>query len=276
MKVGLGASSSGSPVKRPDEAARERGLAGAEIAGQRDEVARPSHAASQRASARSPPRRRLELQTTLLRYASETAHVLYWPACILSCAASCGSARAAWVDGKDAGDRACPRRAPKSISHPAAMQFDERPHDRQAEARPAMARADRDGLEAFEHALQHFGRNAAAAIGDLEHDLRRARRIAASVTVWPASEKPIALESRLNSTCRTRRPSARSEPTPSVATMRNSIADLAQPILHAFRRRLHRFGDVDVLQPQLQRAGVDRGEIENVVDDGEQRGRGFA
>src|SRR3984957_876026 len=38
------------------------------------------------------------------------------------------------------------------------------------------------------------------------------RRIAAKVTVWPSSEKPIALESRLNSTWRTRRPSARSRP----------------------------------------------------------------
>ena len=48
---------------------------------------------------------------------------------------------------------------------------------------------------------------------------------------------------------------------------------LAQAILHARRRGLHRLGDVDVLEPELQRAGVHRGQIENVVDDGEQRMR---
>ena len=57
--------------------------------------------------------------------------------------------------------------------------------------------------------------------------------------------------------------------------MRNSIAGFVQPVLHARRRGLHRLGDVDVLEPQLERAGVDRGQIENVVDDGEQRVRGI-
>ena len=101
------------------------------------------------------------------------------------------------------------------------------------------------------------------------------RRIAASVTVWPGAEKPIALDSRLNRIWRTRRPSARSEPTPSVAMMRNSIAEFGEPVLDAFGRRLHRLGDVDFLQPQFERAGVDRRQIENVVDDGEQSRRRF-
>ena len=58
-----------------------------------------------------------------------------------------------------------------------------------------------------------------------------------------------------------------------MATIRSSIFEFAEPVLHAFGRRLHRLDDVDVLRPELERAGVDRGEIENVVDDRQQRRR---
>ncbi len=54
---------------------------------------------------------------------------------------------------------------------PAAVQLDQRPHDRQAEAGAAMARAAGVALEAVEHAVEHLGGNAAAAVADLEHDL---------------------------------------------------------------------------------------------------------
>ena len=49
----------------------------------------------------------------------------------------------------------------------------------------------------------------------------------------------------------------------------------AEPVLDAFRRRLHGLRDVDVLERQFHRIRVDRGEIENIVDNGEQRRRGF-
>ena len=57
--------------------------------------------------------------------------------------------------------------------------------------------------------------------------------------------------------------------------MRSSIFDSREPVLHAFGRRLHRLDDVDVLRPEFERAGVDRGEVENVVDDRQQRRRRF-
>ena len=50
---------------------------------------------------------------------------------------------------------------------------------------------------------------------------------------------------------------------------------LHQPVLHAFGRRLHAGADIDLGQVERHGAGVDGGEIENVVDQREQRvGRG--
>ena len=50
---------------------------------------------------------------------------------------------------------------------------------------------------------------------------------------------------------------------------------LHQPVLHAFGGGLHGAADVDRAEIERHRAGVDGGEVEDVVDDGEQRiGRG--
>ena len=75
----------------------------------------------------------------------------------------------------------------------------------------------------------------------------------------------------MNRTWRTRRPSARERPDAVGRDDAQFDRGVAQPVLDACRGRLHRLGDVDVLEPQLERAGVDRSQIENVVDDGEQR-----
>ena len=52
------------------------------------------------------------------------------------------------------------------------MKLDQRLDDGKTEAGSAVARAVREGLEALEDAVKHFGRDAAAAVADLEHDFR--------------------------------------------------------------------------------------------------------
>src|SRR4051812_49225698 len=54
--------------------------------------------------------------------------------------------------------------------HRTTMQLDEGTHDREAEARAAMLRAERMAFEALEDALRDAVRNAGPAIGDAEDD----------------------------------------------------------------------------------------------------------
>ena len=56
--------------------------------------------------------------------------------------------------------------------------------------------------------------------------------------------------------------------------MSSSKAVLGEAVLHALGRRLHRGADIDRPEVELHRAGIDGGEIENVVDDRQQRVRG--
>ena len=85
----------------------------------------------------------------------------------------------------------------------------------------------------------------------------------------------MALESRLNRIWRTRRPSARKRADAVGSDNAQFDRRFRQAILYPFGRRLHRFDHIDFFKAQLQRACIDRREIENVVDDGEQSGRGF-
>src|SRR5215831_10746036 len=54
--------------------------------------------------------------------------------------------------------------------HRAAVQLHERAHQGEAEARTAVARAERMGLEPIEHLVLYVGRDAGAAIGHREYD----------------------------------------------------------------------------------------------------------
>ena len=96
-------------------------------------------------------------------------------------------------------------------------------------------------------------------------------RAAARSIEWPGVEKPIAFERRLKRICRIRLPSATNDPMPSAAATRRVSEDFAEAVLDAFRRGLHGLRDVDLLERQFHGVRVDRGEIENVVDNGEKR-----
>src|SRR5262245_41194690 len=54
--------------------------------------------------------------------------------------------------------------------HRAAVQLHERTHQGEAEARAAVARAERMGLEPIEHLVLYIGRDAGSAIGHREQD----------------------------------------------------------------------------------------------------------
>ncbi len=101
------------------------------------------------------------------------------------------------------------------------------------------------------------------------------RRSAASVMVAPGGEKPTALARRLNSTCRMRRSSAAKLPMSDVGADVERDVVLDQAVADALGRGVHGAADVDRAEIELHRAGVDGGEIEDVVDDRQQRvGRG--
>src|SRR3954470_14078593 len=80
-----------------------------------------------------------------------------------------GVAMRVLVDRKVASDR----RALAEVridAHLAAVQFDERAHQRQAEPGAAMPRAVGMALEPVEHLVFDLGRNAGTGIGDCEGD----------------------------------------------------------------------------------------------------------
>src|SRR5256886_16225796 len=73
------------------------------------------------------------------------------------------------IEREDAGDRGAAADGGFE-RHRAAMQLDERAHQGQAEARAAVARAERMGLEPIEHLVLYIGRDAGPAIGHREYD----------------------------------------------------------------------------------------------------------
>ena len=160
VKVGLGASSAGSPARRRISARAKVVLAGAEIARQRDEIARADPFGDQRGECR---RRRFVGQID----APGRSGIRLRPAHSGDCAAAeprrpaTGKMQVTVV----------PSLGAEFDQHASAVQFDERAHDREADAEAAVARADGMRLEALEHPVEHFGGNAAAAVGDLEDDL---------------------------------------------------------------------------------------------------------
>src|SRR5262249_34994711 len=73
------------------------------------------------------------------------------------------------IEREDAGDRGAAADGGFE-RHRAAVQLHERAHQGEAEARTAVARAERMGLEPIEHLVLYVGRDAGAAIGHREYD----------------------------------------------------------------------------------------------------------
>ena len=146
-----------------DQRAREGGFAGAKIARQRHQIAGLERGRRYRSTR---PDQRFQVPSTapsgkscrMLSGASDSyAHPALRPP-------SCGG----WPSGK-CRSRWCPRRHRGNVTR-AAMQLDERAHQRQADAGAAMMRAERMGLEPVEYLVQHVGRNSRPAVGNREHD----------------------------------------------------------------------------------------------------------
>src|SRR5262249_8490501 len=83
--------------------------------------------------------------------------------------ASCRRSRGGMIEREDAGDRGAAADGGFE-RHRAAVQLHERAHQGQAEARAAVARAERMGLEPIEHLVLYIGRDARPAIGHREYD----------------------------------------------------------------------------------------------------------
>ena len=150
------------------------------------------------------------------------------------------------------------------------MQLDERAHQRQAEAGAAVLRTHRVGLEPVEHLILGVGRDAGPAIGDREHHrvgLPLGRQRHGLARRREADRVGQQVEQNL----------------PQAPLVGGETADagggadvelqivLHQPVQHAFGRRVHAGADVDLGEVQRHGAGVDGGEIEDVVDDRQQR-----
>ena len=140
------------------------------------------------------------------------------------------------------------------------MQLDEGPHTGQAKADAAMARADRVRLEPVEHAVDHVDRNAAALIGHLEHDLsgatqgRERDRLAGLGKADGVGQQ---VEENL--------PDALGIGAEGADVVQRDDVEMdvgfREPVLQPFRRCGDGGADVDRLQRQLHRIGVDRGEV---------------
>ena len=160
--------------ERPDDRARERRLAGAELARQRDDVAGLQLAGEE---AREAMRRGFVRQRHVpcgrrsgrARLAGGFGHVLVQ---ILSGSGG-GEALRRAVRREDAGHRR-PGTGFRVKLDPAAMQLDEGAHDREPEADAAMAGAERVGLEALEDPRADLRGNAAAFVMHPQDDVASA------------------------------------------------------------------------------------------------------
>ena len=146
--------------KMADHGARERGLAGAEIARERDQVARLERAGDvDHQPARGLLVRQHHRKARTAGRGREHRHGADLRRRPL----------ARFAEREDAGDGGAA--ADGGIErHRSAVQLDEGAHQRQAEARAAMARAERMGLEPVEHLVLHVGRDAGSVVGHREHD----------------------------------------------------------------------------------------------------------
>ena len=154
--------------------------------------------------------------------------------------------------------------------HRAAVQFDERADQRKADSRAAMLRAERMRLEPVEHFFKHIRRNSGTR-SVTEKTTLSAPRSADSVTIAPAGRKAHGVGQEIE------------EDLPHPQFVGDKAADVRgradvereacahQPILHAFGGRRHGFADIDRPEIELHAAGIDRRQIENIVDQRQQR-----
>ncbi len=125
-------------------------------------------------------------------------------------------------------------------------------------------------LEQVEYPLLDVLGDAGALVGDPKTLISFARFRRSSVTVSPAGENPIALDIRLNRICRTRFPSAMKRPI-LAGTRISSFSERSESRSRMPSAAASIVARNRLLEFQRHRAGVDGREIQNVVDDGEQR-----
>ncbi len=146
------------------------------------------------------------------------------------------------------------------------MQFHEGADDGKAKAHAAMARAFGAGLEAFEHGADVLRRNAPALIGDAEDHLAvAAQRFEAHRAVLGAEADGVGQQVEQN--------------LPHALFVRDEAADrgrhldverdagIGEAPAHALDGGVDGAADIDNAEFQLHRPGIDRREVENVVDD---------
>ena len=164
----------------------------------------------------------------------------------------------------------------------AAHQLRQTPRDRQAQAGAAEAARGRAVglLEGREQAGDLVGRDADAGVRDLEAQRADpAPRGASSRTrsrTWPRSVNLTALDSRFSSACDSRVGSPRSAPAGRRRRPRGPGPSRARarPPVPATRSSIACSVEVGLLQRQL--AGLDLGQVEDVVDELQQVARGVA
>jgi hypothetical protein len=150
-----------------------------------------------------------------------------------------------------------------------AVQLDKRANQRQPDAGAAMMRSERVRLEPIEYLLQDVGRDARAAVGyrkhqrigaahRLENDNASGRREIHGV--GEEIEQDLADSSFVGDKA--------ADLLGGADFQDESAAD--QPVLNTFRRRRHGPADVHRPEIELHAAGVDGGEVEDVVDQREQ------
>src|SRR5262245_48571836 len=166
-------------------------------------------------------------------------------------------------DGGAASDRRVER-------HGAAMQLHKGAHQRQAKAGAAMSRAEGVRFEPIEYLVLHIGRDAGAVVGNrkyhsiLEPLGRERNGPARGGKAYCVGQQ---IEQGLADPPLIRHEAANVRGGPDL----EHDAVLPQPVLHAFGGPFHGGADVDRAEVELHGAGIDGGEVEDVVDEREQR-----
>src|SRR3954463_4479924 len=150
--------------------------------------------------------------------------------------------------------------------HRAAVQLDEGAHERKSEAGAAVMRAQGICLEPIEHPVLHVRRDAGALVRNREHQgvlqpLGRQRNgLARRRKAYGVGQK---IEQGLT------HPGLVGDEAADIRGGAEIELDLflPQPVLNALGRRFHGHANLDLAEIELHRAGVDGGEIEDIVDD---------
>ena len=211
-----------------DQRARERGLAGAEVARQRDEIAGLERSPRCRPRGAASPARSRARSVKTGADGRDQQH------CV-DVVRSFRLGRRLPVrmpERENAGHGGAAADGRIELTVPPCSSTKERTIDR---PRPAPRWCEPSAWVSNQSNTRslHLGRNAGAAVGDAEHDRAVAPLGRRAAPRRPAGEKPTALDSRLNSTCRTRRSSATKLPMSGGGAHVEQDRLLGEAVLHA-------------------------------------------